>query len=243
MLKFVKFIKDFLLFVPFTYLFLPFQRFFLFISYYNKLIQWIRQNKNGLLFNDFYTPLRNYQKRYSLYQFAANHFQLQQKQIIYLEFGVASGASFQWWLKENKHTESFFRGFDTFEGLPENWGGFFVKGDMSFSLPDIADERAGFHKGLFQQTLVPFIQQHQNMLADETKTRILHMDADLYSSTAFTLSQLYPFLKKGDLIFFDEFNVAMHEFKAFYEFTNNFYTRLKPIGAVNNFYQVVFTVE
>jgi O-methyltransferase len=243
MLKIVKFLKDFLFFIPLTYLFLPLNRFFLFIGHYNKLVQWIRRNKNQLLYSDFYKPVRNYENRYHLYSFVSAHFQLPQKAIIYLEFGVASGASFQWWLKENTNTKSVFRGFDTFEGLPENWGGFFVKGDMSFQLPEITDERSGFHKGLFQDTLVPFIKQQQALLEDSAKIRILHMDADLYSSTAFTLSQLYPFLKKGDLILFDEFNVAMHEFKAFYEFTNNFYVTLKPVAAVNNFYQVAFIVE
>jgi hypothetical protein len=65
----------------------------------------------------------------------------------------------------------------------------------------------------------------------------------LYSSTAFVLSQLYPYLKKGDLIFFDEFNVPLHEFRAYDEFTRNFYVQLKPLGAVNNFYQTAFEVS
>ena len=41
---------------------------------------------------------------------------------------------------------------------------------------------------------------------------------------------------------FDEFSVAMHEFKAFDEFVNNFYIKLVPIAAVNNFYQIAFEV-
>jgi hypothetical protein len=69
------------------------------------------------------------------------------------------------------------------------------------------------------------------------------MDADLYSATLFALSQLYPFLRKGDIILFDEFNVPMHEFKAYKEFTASFYVKLKPVAAVNNFYQAAFVVE
>ena len=53
----------------------------------------------------------------------------------------------------------------------------------------------------------------------------------------------YPYLKKGDIIFFDEFNVANHEFLAFKIFTESFYVKLRPIGAVNNFYQTAFVVE
>ncbi len=72
---------------------------------------------------------------------------------------------------------------------------------------------------------------------------MIHMDADLFSSTIFVLSQLYPFLMKGDIIFFDEFNVANHEFLAFKIFTESFYVKLRPVGAVNNFYQTAFVVE
>jgi len=47
-------------------------------------------------------------------------------------------------------------------------------------------------------------------------------------------------LKKGNLIFFDEFNVTLHKFRAFDDFTRYLYIRLEPIGAVNNFYQTAF---
>jgi len=57
------------------------------------------------------------------------------------------------------------------------------------------------------------------------------------------LSQLHPYLQKGDIIFFDEFNVANHEYQAFKIFSEAFYVKMKPIAAVNNFYQVAFVVE
>jgi O-methyltransferase len=59
----------------------------------------------------------------------------------------------------------------------------------------------------------------------------------------FVLSQLYPFLNKGDLVLFDEFNVANHEFFAYQIFTDSFYVKLRLIGAQNNFYQTAFVVE
>ena len=77
----------------------------------------------------------------------------------------------------------------------------------------------------------------------QSKPKLIHMDADLFSSTIFVLSQLYPYLKNGDIIFFDEFNVANHEFLAFKIFTGSFYVKLRPVGAVNNFYQTAFVVE
>ena len=116
------------------------------------------------------------------------------------------------------------------------------KGDMASAVPALSDNRGHFLKGLFQDTLTVFLAEKGEMVKKASR-RVIHMDADLYSATAFALSQLYPFLKKGDLILFDEFNVPLHEFKAFLEFTENFYIKLAPVAAVNNFYQTAFIVE
>jgi hypothetical protein len=155
---------------------------------------------------------------------------------------VASGKSFFWWLRRNEHPGSRFYGFDTFEGLPEDWGGY-RKGDMAHALSELKleDERAHFVKGTFQETLCGFTAGHQEEL--KTMPKLIHLDADLFSSTLFVLSQLYPFLQKGDLILFDEFNVANHEFLAYKIFTESFYVRMRPVGAQNNFYQTAFVVE
>lgn len=238
----VKFLKDFLLFFPVTIIFKPLSKAFLFLAYFNKLVFWIQRNKKAFLSSDHYSPVRDYNKRYQLYQFIADNENLAGKEIVYLEYGVAAGASFNWWLKTNTHPGSRFFGFDTFEGLPEKWGSFYDKGDMRFEMPEINDPRGKYIKGLFQDTLPGFIEDQKDQLKSQA-TRVILMDADLYSATIFTLSQLFPVLKKGDIIMFDEFSVAMHEFKAFLEFTGNFYIKLKPIAAVNNFYQVGFRVE
>ena len=68
------------------------------------------------------------------------------------------------------------------------------------------------------------------------------MDADIYSATLYTLTSLAPYLKKGDIIFFDEFAVPTHEFKAFTDFTQSFYIDFKLIAAANNYYFSVFKV-
>jgi len=241
MKRFVIFSKDFLLFFPVTYLFRPFSRLFLFLSYFNKLVRWISINKKAFVSSDHYSPVRDYTKRYQLYKFLADNHCQPDKKMIYLEFGVAAGASFEWWLQNNQHEQSLFFGFDTFEGLPEKWGQFYEKGDMRFTMSELNDKRGKYIKGLFQDTLNTFITEQSEQLHSNTQKVIL-MDADLYSATIFTLSQLYPTLHKGDIIMFDEFSVAMHEFKAYHEFVNNFYIKLKPFAAVNNFYQVAFEV-
>ena len=69
------------------------------------------------------------------------------------------------------------------------------------------------------------------------------MDADLYSSTLYVLSSLAPYLKSGDIIFFDEFAVPTHEFRAYLDFTESYYIDLELIGAANNYYFAAFRVK
>jgi len=203
---------------------------------------WIYGNKKKFEYREPVAFNRNYNNRYNLYKYISDNYLKDNSEIVYLEFGVAGGASFKWWLNENKNDSSRFYGFDTFEGLPENWGMFFRKGDMQHQESQVQDNRVKFVKGLFQDTLVPFIQENRGDLKSAVR-KIVHMDADLYSSTIFVLTQLYPYLQPGDIILFDEFNVSLHEFKAFNEFTKAFYIELKPLGAVNNYLQVAFVVK
>lgn len=240
-LRIVKFLKDFLLFTGLLRILSPLNNTFLFISNFNRLRSWISKNKEGMLLNDFYSSKRDFTKRYRLYEAVSKHFRLDQKPIAYLEFGVAAAASFKWWLAQNAHAESRFYGFDTFEGLPEDWGGFFKKGDMHADVPVLDDTRAMFVKGIFQDTLCNFIDTHKQELV--SKQKVIHLDADLFSATLFSLSQLYQYLQKGDIILFDEFNVANHEYQAFRIFTEAFYVKLKPVAAQNNYYQMAFIVE
>ncbi len=76
--------------------------------------------------------------------------------ILYLEFGVASGTSLSHWVRNDNHPESLFVGYDTFEGLPEDWGRI-PKGayTMNGKMPAISDPRVKFNKGLFEDTTAP----------------------------------------------------------------------------------------
>jgi hypothetical protein len=103
---------------------------------------------------------------------------------------------------------------------------------------NITDQRAGFYRGLFQDSLVPFLEQYQPL-----NRRLIHLDADLFSSTIFTLSQLYRFIKPGDILLFDEFAVPQHEFLAFKIFTESFYIDYEVIGAANNYLFVAIKIK
>jgi hypothetical protein len=135
--------------------------------------------------------------------------------------------------------DSRFFGFDTFTGLPEDFGQF-KKGTFNTgkNIPIIRDERGQFFQGLFQQTLPGFLKTFDN----HNKT-IVMLDADLYSATLFTLTMLAPYLKIGDIILFDEFVVPTHEFMAYTNFVDSYYFKLQLIGAANNFYFTAFKVN
>ncbi len=215
----------------------PFSGFLLNLVYLSKQSKWISQHKQ-LPFNDFYSGNRDYDNRIKLHSYLSNKI-IGNQPINYLEFGVAQGRSFTWWLSNNKNEASRFAGFDTFTGLPEDYGPF-KKGDMSNGNEPIKtdDTRASFYQGLFQQTLGVFLKTFDN-----SKLTFIHLDADLYSATLFALTSLAPFLKKGDIILFDEFCVPTHEFLAFNNFTESFYINLTPIAACNNYTFTAFQVN
>ena len=190
-------------------------------------------------YNDFYQETWDYERRYKLYDAISKSEVLSEVPLDYFEFGVAGGTSFKWWLEQNKNENSRFFGFDTFEGLPEKWGNF-EKGSMAHAMDslNINDPRASFHKGLFQDSLVPFLEEYNGK-----NRKLIHLDADLFSSTIFVLSQFFRFLKPGDILLFDEFAVPQHEFLAFKIFTESFYVKYEVIGAANNYLFVAIKIK
>jgi O-methyltransferase len=215
---------------------IPF-RFLRFISQMGELSKWIEQHRK-IEFNDFYSNKFDYLKRNSLYTFLIEN-EIHNTPVDYLEFGVSTGISFKWWAENLKDENSRFFGFDTFTGLPEDWGNF-KKGEMDNNneMPKMNDPRCIFYQGLFQQTLPVFLKSYKSEVR-----KIIHMDADLYSSTLFVLTSISPFLNKGDIIMFDEFNVPMHEFKAFSEWVSSYYIKYEVLGAVNNYYQIAIKIK
>jgi O-methyltransferase len=235
------FVKDLLLVSRFGILFVPFRFAFKFLNNFSMLTSWVNRHSRKVAFSDFYKPFRSYADRVKLHEHVIKNLGLDQKPIHYLEFGVAGGTSFAWWVKANHHPDSRFYGFDTFEGLPEDWH-FFKKGAFSFDIPFMDDSRGSFIKGLFQDTLYKFLRDYSRNTDNPAVTRVLHLDADLYSSTLFALTSMAPYLRGGDILLFDEFNIPNHEFAAFNDFIRSYYIKYEVIGAVNNFYQVAMKI-
>jgi O-methyltransferase len=208
----------------------PFSPFLANAYYMSALSEW-RVNTPVTGYTDWYQPAWDYSRRFKLYDYILQSEALALQPLHYFEFGVSGGSSFRWWLQHSQHTDARFFGFDTFEGLPEAFGPF-QKGAMAVAQEalQITDQRASFYKGLFQDTLLPFLQNYK-----ASAKKIIHLDADLFTATIFVLSQLYPYLQEGDIILFDEFAVPTHEFMAFKIFADSFYFKYEVIASANNY--------
>jgi hypothetical protein len=146
--------------------------------------------------------------------FAAVAQKVRDKQVAYLEFGVFQGASLRYWSNALTHPGTSLHGFDSFEGLPEDWDdGPNPKGtfDVGGAIPEIGDSRVRFFKGWFDKVLPTYELPRHDVL-------VITLDADLYSSTLVVLRHLRPFIKPGTFIYFDDMARPDHEPRALKDF-------------------------
>jgi hypothetical protein len=125
------------------------------------------------------------------------------KKILFLEFGVHKGYSIQKFASYNTHSESKFIGFDSFEGLPTDWRNFikvYKKNhfDVGGKIPQVSDSRIEFIKGWFNSTLPIFLDEFK--IKDFEKV-IIHLDADIYSSTLYCLGCISKVCPQVSVIF------------------------------------------
>ena len=154
-----------------------------FAGHLSTLSKWISEHRD-LEYTNFPTKDFDHANRYGLFQHLVDT-RIKDEAIDYLEFGVFTGNSFRWWMDKSSNSDSRFYGFDTFSGLPEDWGPF-KKGDMSGGeIPTIDGNRHQFYEGVFQKTLFDFLANYKS-----DKKKVLHFDADLYSSTLFVLTTI-----------------------------------------------------
>jgi hypothetical protein len=143
---------------------------------------------------------------------------------LYLEFGVFRGRSMRWWSDHLSQPSATLVGFDSFEGLPEDWrhnikSGHFRTGGP----PQIDDSRVSFQVGWFTETLPRFVVPDHDQL-------IVNVDSDLYSSALTVLQWVEPYLRPGTLLYFDEFCDRDHEMRAFAEWCIRSPHRFRPLG-------------
>jgi len=151
---------------------------------------------------------------------------------IIAEFGVYKGESINFFAKKCPNARLF--GFDSFQGLEENWYGYSVlKGHFNVNKARPKVERnVKLIEGWFKDTLPNFI----NELGQE-QILILHMDADTYSPTKYVLNSVIKNLSSGSILIFDEYfgypNYERHEMKAFQEIVITYGIKYKYIAYTN----------
>lgn len=135
--------------------------------------------------------------------------------ILFLEFGVQTGTSINFFSSILRHT---FFGFDTFTGMPEEWTGWNVeKGQFSMNgkLPAV-NSNVQLIEGLIQDTLPVFLQQNSNK-----KIGFIHIDTDTYTPAKIILQLCKQKFIPGTLVLFDELHSYTswkeHEYKALHE--------------------------
>ena len=148
------------------------------------------------------------------------------------------GESIRQWSEPLKNSATRLHGFDSFEGLPEEWdhhgasilekGHFSTQGKLRFS-----HDRRKFFKGWFENTL-PYYEFIQSPVL------VIFLDADLYSSTSYVLKTLRPYIELGTIIYFDEFWDRFHELKAFEEFLFETSMRFELLAATYGMRHVAF---
>ena len=201
------------------------------LGYLSQLSDWLKKNPCVPLFQ---TPTEFWKHLVAS--------ELLNSPILYLEMGVAQGGNLRWWTNEITDPEARFVGFDTFLGLPEDYGriraGTFSNNGQP---PDIRDPRCSFEVGFFQQTVPGFLKQ-----APLHRRLVIYLDADLYSSTLYVLTSFAPHLKAGDLLVFDDFASVRSPtcvFRALMDFCAAYGLRYTPLASSSPHAQVALRVD
>lgn len=152
-------------------------------------------------------------------RFTSDHTQLDG---FFLELGVATGRTINFIAALNPQKSIY--GFDSFEGLPEDW----VRADVTVLKGAFAAHKNDFappvltNVTLFKGNFADVLPEFKSKILKDAPIAFLHVDCDIYESTKGALDILASNIKEGTIIVFDELynypNYAHHEWKALQEF-------------------------
>jgi hypothetical protein len=158
-----------------------------------------------------------YQHRTDFWQFVLKNLPAEG---VLIEVGVFRGVSINFIADDRKRRgdQRLVHGFDSFEGLEEDWSGeglaegYFNQGGK---LPEVRDN-VRLYKGWVKDTLGPFLTAE-----GQPRIGLVHIDTDTYTPAAHVLELVVPLLAPGSIIVFDELigypNWREHEYKALNE--------------------------
>lgn len=206
---------------------------------YSETLDRMNHNPSFIAFAEQHADLLTVSDKLQLHAYLHSQF-IGQSPIDYLEFGVFRGESIRRWSEMNTSPDSRFFGFDSFQGLPEQWQVSSPRGHFSTDgvLPSIDDPRVHFVKGWFQDTVPQFVREYT------PKNRmVMHNDSDLYSSTLLCLTQFNNAIQPGTILIFDEFGDLLHEFRAFMDYIHAYGRRYKALVATPDLWTLAVLFE
>lgn len=163
--------------------------------------------------------------RYSFYKDCMEY--CKNKNGLFLEFGVFQGGTINFFSSLLK--DKIFYGFDSFDGLPEDWDDICPSGTFKTNIPAV-NSNVILIKGLFQETLKNFLNENKKSIS------FLHIDCDIYNSVDYVLKIIENRIEDDCLIIFDDFinfpNYKLHSIKSFVEFLNRNNYKFIPNGIV-----------
>lgn len=181
------------------------------------------------------------------YEFAVK--EALKKEGLFLEFGVFQGRSIR--AIANLAFPRIVYGFDSFEGLPEDWlrgNDIYSKGHFNLEgrLPEVPGN-AVLIKGFFDETLEPWLRNNCAPIS------LLHIDCDLYSAAKHILFSLDNLIQPGTIIIFDELcdwkDSGVYpaweegEWKALNEWLETCNRKVVPISRGENFESTVRVID
>ena len=211
---------------------------FSFVGSMSALSKWIQQHKK-LGHNDFYSFKFDYARREQLFEHVIRQEGLDAA-IDYLEFGVYTGSSFCHSIRCCKYTEKLnpkvlntkFYGFDSFSGFgeisEEDKHPFYTDSNFDTSFENVNNRVKKISKGGNFKLIKGFFNESLKKGANSigiSKSRIIFIDSDTYSSAQEALEFCIPTLQLGTFIILDDFfsykgSLDKGVSKAFYEFIN-----------------------
>lgn len=135
-------------------------------------------------------------------------------------------------------------GFDSFEGLPEDWRPGFAKGKFALDPrkqhPNLCGPQRMIVPGWFEDTAPKF---------PFPELGLVHIDCDLYSSTVTALEAVTPYVGANTILVFDEYHsypgAEDHEEAAFEEWRSHYGVTVQELvrGTGEHAQEAAFVIE
>jgi hypothetical protein len=180
---------------------------------------------------------KSFTNKFEMLEYSMSQVPSELRSGLYCEFGVYKGETVNFIATKTKNT---VHGFDSFEGLPEDWREGYEKGVFQLNGLPVVRENVNLVKGWFNESLPGWRKDNAGPLA------FAHMDADLYSSTKCVLDLMADRIGPGAVFQFDEYFLypgwQEGEHKAWTEFVAEHKVEFKYIGYTSNNAQVAVQV-